>query len=107
MRIEIVNGHVIDPQNGLDQQGSLYIAEGKIIGMMQAPDGFTADTSINAQGHTVCPGFVDLSARLREPGQSHKATMKSETRLQQVLVLLVFAFRLIQARLLILLRLSN
>jgi dihydroorotase len=80
MRIEIVNGHVIDPQNGLDQQGSLYIAEGKIIGMMQAPDGFTADTSINAQGHTVCPGFVDLSARLREPGQSHKATMKSETK---------------------------
>jgi len=80
MRIEIVNGHIIDPKNGLDQQGSLYIADGKIVGIMQAPDGFTADTSINAQGHIVCPGFVDLSTRLREPGQSHKATMKSETK---------------------------
>ncbi len=80
MRIEIVNGHIIDPQNGFDQQGSLYIAEGKIIGMMHAPEGFAADTSINAQGRIVCPGFVDLSARLREPGQSHKATMKSETK---------------------------
>jgi len=80
MRIEIVNGHIIDPKNGLDQQGSLYIADGKIVGIMQAPDGFTADTSIDAQGHIVCPGFVDLSTRLREPGQSHKATMQSETK---------------------------
>ncbi|MCF7970070.1 MAG: dihydroorotase [Methylococcaceae bacterium] len=80
MRIEIVNGHIIDPKNKLDQQGSLYIADGKIVGIMQAPDGFSADTSLNAQGHIVCPGFVDLSARLREPGQSHKATMKSETK---------------------------
>ncbi|MBE0469430.1 MAG: dihydroorotase [Methyloprofundus sp.] len=80
MRIEIVNGHIIDPKNGIDQQGSLYIADGKIVGIMQAPEGFTAETSINAQGHIVCPGFVDLSARLREPGQSHKATMKSETK---------------------------
>jgi len=80
MRIEIVNGHIIDPKNGLDQQGSLYIADGKIVGIMQAPDGFSADTSIDAQGHIVCPGFVDLSTRLREPGQSHKATMQSETK---------------------------
>jgi len=80
MRIEIVNGHIIDPKNGIDQQGSLYIAEGKIVGIMQAPDGFSADTSINAQGYIVCPGFADLSTRLREPGQSHKATMKSETK---------------------------
>ncbi len=80
MRIEIVNGHIIDPKNDFDQQGSLYIAAGKIVGIMQAPNGFNADISINAQGHIVCPGFVDLSTRLREPGQSHKATMESETK---------------------------
>ncbi len=28
----------------------------------------------------MCPGLVDLSARLREPGQEHKATIASETR---------------------------
>ncbi len=27
----------------------------------------------------VCPGFIDLSTRLREPGQSRKATFTSET----------------------------
>jgi len=46
----------------------------------QAPDGFTPDLTIDASGQIVCPGFVDLSARLREPGQEHKATIASETR---------------------------
>jgi len=79
MHIEIINGHIIDPKNNIDQAGSVYISEGKIVGLMQAPAGFMADKSINAQGHIVCPGFIDLSTRVREPGQSHKATMRSET----------------------------
>jgi dihydroorotase len=28
----------------------------------------------------VCPGFIDLSVRLREPGQSHKGSILTETR---------------------------
>ena len=28
----------------------------------------------------MCPGFVDLSARLREPGQEHKETIATGTR---------------------------
>ncbi len=80
MHIEIINGCIIDPVGQINQQGSLYIADGKIVGRFNAPDGFSADTQIDAQGHIVCPGFVDLSAHLREPGQSHKATIQSETR---------------------------
>ncbi len=34
---------------------------------------------IDAKGKIVCPGFIDLSTRLREPGQSRKATFSSET----------------------------
>lgn len=79
MRIEIVNGHIIDPKNHLNKPGALYIAEGKIVGVLNAPEGFVADLTINAQGQLVCPGFVDLSTRLREPGQSYKATICSET----------------------------
>jgi dihydroorotase len=33
---------------------------------------------IDAQGLVVSPGFIDLSARLREPGYEYKATLESE-----------------------------
>lgn len=80
MRIEISNGCIIDPDNTINKQGSLYIADGKIVGLFNAPAGFSADTRIDAQGQIVCPGFIDLATHLREPGETHKATMQSETR---------------------------
>jgi dihydroorotase len=80
MRIAILNGRVIDPANQFDQQSSLYIAEGKIVSRGDAPDGFSADIHIDALGQIVCPGFVDLSTRLREPGATYKASIQSETR---------------------------
>lgn len=42
------------------------------------PDGFHAGRVIDAQDMVVCPGLVDLSARLREPGFEYKATLESE-----------------------------
>lgn len=78
MNIEIKNGRVIDPANGIDAKHNLYIADGKIIAVGAAPDGFAATRSIDAQGKLVIPGLVDLSARLREPGYEHKATLESE-----------------------------
>ena len=80
MRILIKNGHVIDPANEIDTQIDLYIEKGKIAACGNAPEGFKADTVIDAKGQIVCPGLVDLSARLREPGQEHKGTIFSETR---------------------------
>ncbi len=77
--IIINGGRVIDPVNGMDAHVSVCIAEGKIISVGDIPEGFAADQEINAQGQIVCPGFVDLSVRLREPGQEHKATIASET----------------------------
>ncbi|ASF47579.1 dihydroorotase [Methylovulum psychrotolerans] len=78
--ILIQHGRIIDPANELDHVGPLYISGGKIASVTDAPAGFVADTVIDASGQVVCPGFVDLSVRLREPGQSRKATFKSETR---------------------------
>jgi dihydroorotase len=79
MKISIHNGRIIDPANNLDSVGSLYIANGKVISVTTEPDGFVADESIDATDLIVSPGFVDLSTRLREPGQSRKATIRSET----------------------------
>lgn len=78
MKIHIKNGHLVDPANGIDAKQDLYIAAGKIVGVGKAPADFTASRTIDATGLVVAPGLIDLSARLREPGYEHKATLESE-----------------------------
>ncbi|CDH44050.1 MAG: dihydroorotase [Candidatus Competibacteraceae bacterium] len=80
MRIAIRGGRLIDPAHGIDALLDLFIAGGRIIGIGPAPDGFAANREIDARDRIVCPGLIDLCARLREPGQEHKATIASETR---------------------------
>jgi dihydroorotase len=72
MRIAIKNGRIVDPASGRDGSGELYIADGKIA------EAGTVDRVIDARGLVVAPGFIDLSARLREPGFEYKATLESE-----------------------------
>jgi dihydroorotase len=64
MNIEIKNGRIIDPKNGVDRNISLFIADGKVAGMGEVPAGFTVEQTIDATGCVVCPGFIDLGARL-------------------------------------------
>jgi dihydroorotase len=78
MTIHIKNGRVIDPKNKVDRLADVFIAKGKVIGLDTAPEDFIANHTIDASGLIVCPGFVDLSARLREPGDEYKATLISE-----------------------------
>lgn len=78
-RIVIENGRIIDPANNLDRLGSVYIDDGKILSTIYKPTGFSPDQVVDARNKIVCPGFIDLSTRLREPGQSRKATFASET----------------------------
>jgi dihydroorotase len=78
MKIRISHGRVIDPANHVDQVQDLFVADGKIVALGRAPDGFSADRSIDASGLVVCPGLIDLGARLREPGFEYRATLESE-----------------------------
>lgn len=78
MKIHIKNGRLIDPAGGIDAQTDLFIAAGRIAAVGAAPEGFAANRVIDATGRVVCPGLVDLSARLREPGFEYKATLESE-----------------------------
>jgi dihydroorotase len=65
MNIEINNGRVICPKNRVDRSiASLYVADGKVAGIGEAPAGFVADQRIDATGCVVCPGLIDLGARL-------------------------------------------
>ncbi|MCX7897793.1 MAG: dihydroorotase [Rhodocyclaceae bacterium] len=78
MKIEIKGGRVLDPATGLDSLSSVFIADGRIVGVGQTPAGFRAEAVLDATGCLVCPGLIDLSARLREPGFEYKATLESE-----------------------------
>ena len=71
MNILIQNGRVIDPASGFDQKADVAIAEGRVLAVGAVPAGFKPQRVIEAQGHIVAPGLVDLAARLREPGQEH------------------------------------
>lgn len=77
--LHIHGGRVIDPANNVDAMLDLYIANGRIAALGAPPDGFTAHRKIDASGCIVCPGLVDLCARVREPGQEHKATIATES----------------------------
>ena len=78
VKIEINNGRVIDPKHGIDRVASLYIAAGEVAAIGVAPSAWGANRTLDASGLVICPGLIDLSARLREPGFEYKATLESE-----------------------------
>jgi len=78
MKIEIHNGRLIDPAHGIDRKASLYIAAGKVASIDEPPSGWHPNRVIDASKLVVCPGLIDASARLREPGFEYKATLESE-----------------------------
>lgn len=77
-RILISAGRVIDPVNGIDGVHPVFIADGRIVAVGSEPAGFEPDRELAVPGCIVCPGFIDLSARMREPGHEHKGTLASE-----------------------------
>jgi dihydroorotase len=73
MKLHIKNGRVVDPASGKDGIGDVFVADGRISESFSK-----ADKTIDAKGLVVAPGFIDLAARLREPGFEYKATLESE-----------------------------
>lgn len=68
MKQAIVGGRVIDPGSGFDALADVFIDQGRIVAIGQAPEGFVAQSRFDASGLVVAPGLVDLCARMREPG---------------------------------------
>jgi dihydroorotase len=78
MSLCLTGGRVVDPATGTDRRANVYIDGGRILGIGRAPRGFTAADSVDVKGQIVTPGFIELSAHLREPGFEHKATIATE-----------------------------
>ncbi|KRW69604.1 dihydroorotase [Pseudomonas sp. TTU2014-105ASC] len=75
----ILGAQVIDPVSGRDEIADIFLQHGKIAAIGQAPAGFEAQQTIDAQGLIAAPGLVDLAVALREPGYSRKGSIASET----------------------------
>lgn len=83
MKTLITNGHIIDPANGVNRVGDLYLADGKVAKIDFEGAARQHDDElevIDASGLIVAPGLIDLHAHLREPGQSAKETIASGTK---------------------------
>ena len=73
-------GRLLDPLCKTDRIADLLLVKGRIVSIgenLSAPaDGAVYD----AAGKIVAPGFIDLRARLREPGLEHAETIEPGTR---------------------------
>ncbi len=72
------NGLIIDPANGREEKGDLWIQDGKIV-----PSGESASDDVNTydlDGRWIVPGLVDMHVHLREPGEEYKETIESGCR---------------------------
>jgi dihydroorotase len=76
--VHIKGGRLVDPGNRVDAKQDVFVVDGKIAALGKAPSGFRAERTLDATNLVVCPGLIDLSARLREPGFEYKATLESE-----------------------------
>ncbi|MBF0319628.1 MAG: dihydroorotase [Nitrospirae bacterium] len=85
MDLIIKGGHIVDPSQGIDFIGNVYIDNGRILKIVSADKNSTQaplpDTTktIDATGLHVFPGLVDMHTHLREPGFEYKETIKSGT----------------------------
>jgi dihydroorotase len=78
MNFVIENAYLVDPKSGQEGKHTLYFAE-NILAWDVPPPGFIPDQVIDAKGLVLIPGLIDLAARLREPGEEHKASIASES----------------------------
>ncbi len=76
----IKNGRVIDPSQRLDQTTDVLILNGKVEKIQPGQSAPREDVEVlDAKGLIVTPGWVDMHTHLREPGGSHKETIKTGT----------------------------
>ncbi|GAC1473542.1 MAG: dihydroorotase [Isosphaeraceae bacterium] len=74
--IQITGGRIIDPGQGIDELGDLWLNGGRV--MPTGGGGYDeAEIVINARGLIVCPGLIDLHVHLREPGNEEDETIAS------------------------------
>jgi len=78
-RTRIQGARILDPGSGRDEIGVVDLVDGRIETVGRESAG-SPDEVIDATGLWLAPGFVDLHAHLREPGQEYKEDIQTGTR---------------------------
>lgn len=79
MNILIRGGRILDVGLGLDIVGDLWIEDGIVKQIGERIQEIPQAKILNAEGHVVCPGFIDIHCHLREPGGQDQETIASGT----------------------------
>ena len=69
------NGRVLDPANGRDEIGDVFIGSDGLIAEVVPEDAVVVDCT----GFVVAPGLIDMHVHLRVPGQEYKEDVASGT----------------------------
>ena len=78
-RLAFVNARLLDPETGLDARGGLLVrgeeieAVGPAVRLGQIDDSDVVD----ARGHLLCPGLIDMRVFTGEPGAEHRETLET------------------------------
>jgi len=75
--IHIRGGRLLDPRQGTDDELDVIVQDGRVARIGKGLDTPTGALVCDARGKIVAPGFVDLHAHLREPGEEGKETIET------------------------------
>ncbi|HNT69229.1 MAG TPA: dihydroorotase [Syntrophorhabdaceae bacterium] len=80
MKILIKGGRLVDPGQGTDAKLDILLS-GNIVEKIDKniPEKGAGMKVIDAAGHIVAPGLIDVHAHLREPGYEYKETIRTGT----------------------------
>ena len=82
MSVLLKRARIIDPSQGLDQVGDIFISGGQVaqIGEDLFPLAAGAGEVLDCSGLVAAPGLVDMHVHLRDPGLTHKEDVYSGCR---------------------------
>lgn len=77
MRLIIKNGYLVDPKRNIVDKKSILIEGNKIVKISDKIDPDSRDEIIDAAGLYVMPGFIDMNAHLRDPGDTESEDIET------------------------------
>lgn len=77
-RVVIRGATVCYPHLGIERVADVLFEPGQVLGIDPKAAQARAAEEVDGRGRWLVPGLVDLATRLREPGATHKADIRSE-----------------------------
>ncbi len=79
MKIVFKNGRILDPTQDLDIVGSVVVEDAQVIEVGESVNEDGVSATYDCKGLWISPGLVDMNTHLREPGETHRETIRTGT----------------------------